>query len=107
MKDGIGEGYTREDHPDISNQLFSAYSKVQDIRALAQIVGEDDLSDRDKRYMKFGDAFEANFVTQSYNENRDIDNTLDLSWKILSLLSQEELDRLKPDLMEKYMKLGD
>ncbi|MBU5256498.1 V-type ATP synthase subunit B [Tissierella praeacuta] len=107
MKDGIGEGYTREDHPDISNQLFSAYSKVQDIRALAQIVGEDDLSDRDKRYMKFGEAFEERFVTQSYNENRDIDNTLELSWKILSLLSQEELDRLKPDLIEKYMKLGD
>lgn len=107
MKDGIGEGYTREDHPDISNQLFSAYSKVQDIRALAQIVGEDDLSDRDKRYMKFGEAFEERFVTQSYNENRDIDNTLELSWKILSLLSKEELDRLKPDLIEKYMKLGD
>ncbi len=107
MKDGIGEGYTREDHPDISNQLFSAYSKVQDIRALAQIVGEDDLSDRDKRYMKFGEAFEERFVTQSYNENRDLDNTLELSWKILSLLSKEELDRLKPDLIEKYMKLGD
>ncbi|WP_333637874.1 V-type ATP synthase subunit B [Tissierella praeacuta] len=107
MKDGIGEGYTRDDHPDISNQLFSAYSKVQDIRALAQIVGEEDLSDRDKRYMKFGEAFEERFVTQSYNENRDIDNTLELSWKILSLLSQEELDRLKPDLIEKYMKLGD
>ncbi|MGJ0847204.1 V-type ATP synthase subunit B [Tissierella praeacuta] len=107
MKDGIGEGYTRDDHPDISNQLFSAYSKVQDIRALAQIVGEEDLSDRDKRYMKFGEAFEERFVTQSYNENRDIDNTLELSWKILSLLSKEELDRLKPDLIEKYMKLGD
>lgn len=104
MKDGIGEGYTREDHPDVSNQLFSAYSKVQEVRALAQIVGEDDLSDKDKKYMKFGEAFEENFVTQSYVENRDIENTLELSWKTLSLLPQEELDRLKPALIEKYMK---
>lgn len=104
MKDGIGEGYTRGDHPDVSNQLFSAYSRVQDIRALAQIVGEDDLSDKDKKYIKFGEAFEENFVTQKYHENRDIFNTLDLSWKIVSILPKEELDRLKPTLIEKYMK---
>ena len=104
MKDGIGEGFTREDHPDVSNQLFSAYSKVQEVRALAQIVGEEDLSEKDKRYMKFGDAFEKRFVTQSFNENRNMADTLDLAWDLLKLLSKEELDRLNPQMIEKYMK---
>jgi V/A-type H+-transporting ATPase subunit B len=66
MKDGIGEGYTREDHPDVANQLFSAYSKVQNIRALAQIVGEDDLSDKDKKYLEFGNAFEERFLSKFF-----------------------------------------
>jgi len=104
MKDGIGEGFTREDHPEVSNQLFSAYSKVQEVRALAQIVGEEDLSDKDKKYMRFGDAFEKRFVTQSFNENRDMNDTLDLGWDLLKLLPREELDRLKPEMIEKYMK---
>lgn len=104
MKDGIGEGYTREDHPDVSNQLFSAYSKVQDVRALAQIIGEEDLSDKDKKTMKFGEAFEESFVGQTPSENRDMADTLDLSWKLLSLLPESELDRLDPTLMKKYMK---
>lgn len=104
MKDGIGEGFTREDHPEVSNQLFSAYSKVQEVRALAQIVGEEDLSDKDKKYMKFGDAFEKRFVTQSFNENRDMNDTLNLGWDLLKLLPREELDRLKPEMIEKYMK---
>ena len=107
MKDGIGDGYTREDHPDISSQLFSAYSRVQEVRALAQIVGEEDLSDKDKKYIKFGDAFENEFVNQDYNENRDINYTLDLAWKLVSLLPKEELDRLDPIFIEKYMKKGD
>jgi len=104
MKDGIGEGFTREDHPDVSNQLFSAYSKVQEVRALAQIVGEEDLSDKDKKYIKFGDAFEKRFISQSFNENRDMNTTLDLAWDLLTLLPKEELDRLNPQLIEKYMK---
>lgn len=104
MKDGIGKGYTREDHPDVSNQLFSAYSKVQDVRALAQIIGEEDLSDKDKKTMKFGEAFEESFVGQTPSENRDMADTLDLSWKLLSLLPESELDRLDPTLMKKYMK---
>lgn len=104
MKDGIGDGFTREDHPDVSNQLFAAYSKVQDVRALAQIVGEDDLSDRDKKYIKFGDAFENKFASQDPSENRDILDTLDLGWELLKLLPKEELDRLNPALIEKYMK---
>ena len=84
--------------------MFSAYSKVQEVRALAQIVGEEDLSEKDKRYMKFGDAFEKRFVTQSFNENRNMADTLDLAWDLLKLLSKEELDRLNPQMIEKYMK---
>ncbi len=103
MKDGIGEGYTREDHPDVANQLFSAYSKVQDIRALAQIVGEDDLSDKDKKYLEFGNAFEERFLSQEVNESRDILDTLNLSWELLRILPRDELDRLSPELIEKYM----
>lgn len=103
MKDGIGEGYTREDHPDISNQLFSAYSRVQEIRALAQIIGEDDLSDKDKKYMEFGKAFEERFASQRYDENRDMEETLRLAWDIASILPKDELDRLDEDLIEKYM----
>ncbi len=103
MKDGIGEGFTREDHPEVSNQLFSSYSKVQEVRALAQIVGEEDLSERDRLFMKFGDAFEKRFVTQSLNENREITETLDLAWDLLKILPREELDRLSPELIEKYM----
>lgn len=107
MKDGIGDGFTREDHPDISSQLFSAYSRVQEIRDLAQIVGEEDLSEKDKKYMAFGEAFEKEFVNQSYNENRDINNTLDFAWEIVSLLPEEDLDRIDPKTIEKYMKKGD
>ena len=102
MKDGIGEGYTREDHPDLANQLFSSYSRVQDVRALAQIIGEDDLGEVDRKYMEFGREFESRFVTQGFNENRDIKTTLDLGWEILRILPKEELNRLDPDLIEKY-----
>jgi Archaeal/vacuolar-type H+-ATPase subunit B len=104
MKDGIGEGFTREDHPEVANQLFSAYSKVQDVRALAQIIGEDDLSERDQKYLKFGDEFEKRFVSQSFTENRDMMETLDIAWDLLKLLPKEELDRLDQKLIEKYMK---
>lgn len=104
MKDGIGKGYTREDHPDVSNQLFSAYSKVQDVRALAQIIGEEDLSEKDRKIMEFGEAFENSFVSQTQNESRSMDETLGLSWQLLSILPESELDRLDPTLMKKYMK---
>lgn len=102
MKDGIGKGYTREDHPDLANQLFSSYSRVQDVRALAQIIGEDDLGEVDRKYMEFGRAFESRFVTQGFTQNRDINATLDLGWEILRILPKEELNRLDPDLIEKY-----
>ena len=73
MKDGIGEGYTRKDHADVSNQLFASYSKVQDARSLASVIGEDELSDTDKLYLKFGTAFETEFVCQGSRENRTLD----------------------------------
>lgn len=103
MKDGIGEGFTREDHPEVANQLFSSYSKVQEVRALSQIIGEDDLSDTDRKYMEFGRVFEAKFINQDFDENRNIEDTLDLAWEILSILPVEELDRIDPKLIEKYI----
>ena len=97
MKDGIGEGYTRADHSDVSNQLFASYSKVQDARSLASVIGEDELSDTDKLYLRFGTAFEERFLTQGIHENRSIDETLDLGWKLLSILPRTELDRISDE----------
>lgn len=103
MKDGIGEGYTREDHADLSSQLFASYSKVQEVRALAQIIGAEDLSDNDKKVLEFGDAFERRFLSQKFDENRDIDETLDLGWELLTILPEDSLDRIDPKLKEKYL----
>ncbi|MBK5252132.1 MAG: V-type ATP synthase subunit B [Peptostreptococcaceae bacterium] len=103
MKDGIGEGYTREDHPDLANQLFSSYSKVQDIRSLAQIIGEDDLSETDRRYMEYGRYFEGVFINQGFDENRSLVESLDIGWKALSILPREELDRLDDGMIDKYL----
>lgn len=102
MKDGIGGEYTREDHAALSNQIFSSYSKVQDVRSLAQIIGEDDLGDIDKLYLKFGRNFEETFVAQGASENRSMQETLDLGWKILSILPMSELDRIEPEILDKY-----
>ena len=101
MKDGIGKEYTREDHADLQSQIFSSYAKVQDIRGLAQIIGEDDLSDTDRLFLKFGHELENKFIAQG-NENRNIIETLDLGWNILSILPVSELDRLKAETIEKY-----
>lgn len=103
MKDGIGEGYTREDHPDLANQIFTAYSRVQDIRSLAQVIGEEELSDMDKKYLEFGRQFERQFVKQGYDENRSLEKTLDLMWKMLKTLPRSELTRVKPEYIDKYM----
>ena len=102
MKDGIGEGYTREDHQDVANQLFSCYAKVGDARALASVIGEDELSPLDKRYLEFGNAFEHRFVGQGPDENRTIQETLDLGWKLLGMIPREELDRIDPKILDKY-----
>lgn len=104
MKDGIGEGYTREDHSELANQLFAAYSHVQDVAALAQVIGEDELSAVDKKYMEFGRQFEERFVNQKPDENRSIYETLDLGWQLLSVLPKEELDRISPEMVDKYYK---
>lgn len=102
QKESIGEGYTREDHPDVANQVFSAYSHVQDVRSLAQVIGEDDISDIDKKYMEFGRQFEQKFLNQGFEGNRDITETLDIMWELLKLLPRSELDRIKPELFDKY-----
>ena len=102
MKDGIGDGYTRADHAPLSNQLFASYAKVIDARSLASVIGEEELSDIDKKYIKFGREFENTFVNQGYNENRSIDQSLDLGWKLLSLLPRSELDRVDDELLNKY-----
>ena len=100
MKDGIGEGFTRADHSAVSNQLFAAYAKVSDARALASVIGEDELSELDKAYMRFGRMFEKYFVSQGEEENRSIDETLDLGWNLLSLLPKSALDRVDEKLLE-------
>ncbi len=102
MKDGIGADYTREDHADLSSQLFASYSRVQEVRSLSQIIGEDDLSDIDKAYLKFGRELESKFISQGEKENRSITETLDLGWQILSVLPETELDRLQPEILHKY-----
>lgn len=104
MKDGIGEGYTRGDHQDVANQLFSSYARVGEARALASVIGEDELSSLDKQYLKFGDAFERTFVNQDEFENRTIEETLDKGWELLGLLPREELDRINTKILEKYYK---
>ncbi|SHK33777.1 V/A-type H+-transporting ATPase subunit B [Anaerocolumna jejuensis DSM 15929] len=102
MKDGIGKGYTREDHQDLSSQLFSSYARVGDARALASVIGEDELSPIDKKYLKFGEAMEHEFIAQGMNENRSIVQTLDLGWKLLRMLPREELDRIDTKILDKY-----
>lgn len=104
MKDGIGKGYTREDHQDLANQLFSSYAHVGEVRALASVIGEDELSPIDKRYLKFGVAMEQEFITQGVSENRSILETLNKGWELLSILPREELDRIDTKILDKYYK---
>ncbi|MDR3020369.1 MAG: V-type ATP synthase subunit B [Treponema sp.] len=103
MKDGIGKGMTREDHKDVSSQLFSAYAKVKHIRNLVSIIGEEELSTSDRRYLKFGEKFEQDFLSQGEYENRSIEQTLNTGWKLLGELPREELLRVKEEYIEKYM----
>ncbi|MCD6449751.1 MAG: V-type ATP synthase subunit B [Thermotogaceae bacterium] len=104
MKDGIGEGYTREDHPNVASQLFAAYSRVQEVRSLASIIGEEELTDVDKAYLRFGESFEREFIKQDFSEDRSIEQTLDLAWKMLSYLPEEELTRVSKEQIDKYLK---
>jgi V/A-type H+-transporting ATPase subunit B len=102
MKDGIGKGFTREDHQDLANQLFSSYARVGEARALASVIGEDELSPIDKKYLQFGTVFEKEFIKQGLTEDRSIIETLDLGWKIVSILPREELDRVDTKVLDKY-----
>lgn len=102
MKDGIGEGYTRADHQDVANQLFSCYARVGDARALASVIGEDELSPLDKQYLVFGAAFEKEFVCQGEEENRTIQETLDKGWELLRLLPRTELDRINTKVLDEF-----
>ena len=104
MKDGIGAGYTREDHQDLANQLFSAYAKVGDARNLASVIGEDELSPIDKKYLAFGKEFEERYIGQQPDENRSMEETLDLGWELLGKLPREELDRVDTKILDKYYK---
>ncbi|MDD5347590.1 MAG: V-type ATP synthase subunit B [Candidatus Omnitrophica bacterium] len=102
MKDNIGKGLTRDDHPSLSSQLFSFYAHVKDIRALASIIGEEELSPLDHQYLKFGDEFEKRFLTQGYFERRTLEEGLDLGWDVLSLLPRDELVRIRQEDVDKH-----
>ncbi len=102
MKDGIGEGYTRKDHPALSNQLFAAYARVMDARSLASVIGEEELSPDDKKFLEFGKLFESNFINQGANENRTIEQSLDLGWELLSVLPRESLERVDDKTLDEY-----
>jgi V/A-type H+-transporting ATPase subunit B len=104
LKDkGIGRGKTREDHADTMNQLFAAYSRGREAKELAVILGEAALSDTDKLYAKFSDAFEAEYVSQGYYTNRPVEETLDIGWRLLSILPKSELKRIRDEFIEKYL----
>ena len=104
MKDGIGEGSTREDHGEISNQVYDAYSRAQEVRALAGIVGKAGLTEIDLKYLDLGDTFEKEFLTQATDENRTIEETLTLMWKIVSKLPKNEITKIKDKYVEQYYK---
>lgn len=107
MKDGIGKNRTREDHPHWGAQLYAAYAKTQDVRALASVIGEEELTEVDQKYLKFGRAFEREFVNQSFTENRTIERTLEIGWKLLSMLPKQELTRVTLDEIAQYYKGDD
>ena len=102
MKDGIGKGFTREDHPQLSNQLFASYSMAQEARSLASVIGEDELSDSDKRYMQFARMFEETFIRQREDENRSLDETMEIGWQIISIIPESELDRIDAALLRRF-----
>lgn len=107
MKDGIGEKYTRADHSPLANQLYASYAKVEEARSLASVIGEEDLSPADKLYIEFGRKFDGIFLNQSRTASRTMDETLDLGWRLLGILPQEELDRVDPLLLKKKHRPGE
>ena len=107
MKDGIGAEFTRDDHKGLSDQLFAAYAKTMEARSLASVIGEDELSPIDKKYLAFGKAFESRFIGQGPTENRTILETLDIGWELLGMLPREELDRIDTKILDQYYKPAD
>jgi V/A-type H+-transporting ATPase subunit B len=108
LKDkGIGKGKTREDHADLFNQLYAAYARGKEAQELAVILGESALTDIDKLYFRFAEDFEREYVTQGEYENRTIEETLNLGWKLLSIFPREELKRVRDENIEKYYKKAD
>jgi V/A-type H+-transporting ATPase subunit B len=107
MKDGIGAEYTREDHSDISSQLYAAYSHVNEVKSLASVIGEDELSEIDQKYLEFGNKFENEFLKQDKYISRDIEETLSLAWDLISELPVHELDRLSEAMIDKYYRRKD
>jgi V/A-type H+-transporting ATPase subunit B len=103
MKDGIGEGHTRADHPHVSDQLYAAYAHAQDVRGLADVVGEEELSEIDRLYLRFAREFERRFVSQGSDENRPIEDTLDLAWQLLANLPRDELSRVSDAEMAQFL----
>ncbi len=104
MKDGIGEGMTRVDHQEVSNQLYATYSRAEELRALAFIVGESSLTSKDLKYITAGSAFETRFLKQRPDEDRDIEQTLSIAWDILSDLPEDELVRIKESYIKEHYK---
>jgi len=103
MNAGIGKGQTREDHKAVSNQLYAAYAEGRQLRGLVAIVGEEAMSERDKKFLKFADLFEEKFVNQGLNENRSIEETLNIGWSLLKELPRNELTRIEDSMIEKYL----
>jgi len=102
MKDGVGEGYTRDDHPALASQLFACYAQVKRVRALADVVGEEELSVLDKQYMHFGNTFERTYLSQGDTEDRSIETTLEIGWDVLSMLPRDELHRVSDALLNEH-----
>lgn len=103
MKDGIGKGHTREDHADVASQLYAAYARCNEIRSLATIIGEEALSMRDRDYLRFGEEFEKRFINQRRDENRSIEETLNIAWDLLAILPEDELTRIHTEYIKKYL----
>ena len=104
MNNGIGKGKTREDHRGVADQLYGAYSKAQEAKSLSSIVGTEALSESDRQYLKFGERFEKEFLSQGPYEDRDIEKTLNIGWDLLSMFDKTELTRVKSEYIEKYYK---
>ena len=106
MKDGIGQGHTRADHPHVSAQLYASYAHVQEVRSLSSVIGEEELSEIDQMYLRFGVGFEHEFVNQSVNEDRNLERSLDIGWRLLSMLPRDELTRVSTEELDQYYKGG-